>query len=122
MPDLLNRLVGRIPEDAAALAPMIWIPNGEQLRFYDIWAFRYQDCMFPAYPPAWYSQRFGETPFEIDSAGSVILFRMSYIKEGARLSEETAVVGMCEQIREMGGKIYCDPETHVIHPEVRGVK
>jgi hypothetical protein len=121
-PDLLARLVWRMPKDAAAIAPMIWVPVGEQMRFYDIWAFRQDGKQFPPYPPAWYAEQFGEQPFEIDAAGSVILFRMDYIKQGARLSETTAVVGMCEQIRAMGGKIYCDPETHVIHPIVEGVK
>lgn len=121
-PDLLRCLITRIPEDAAALAPMIWLSVGGNFRFYDVWAFRRNGQLFEPYPPAWYAQKLGEQPVEIDSAGSVILFRMAYIKEGARLSETSAVVGMCDQIRGMGGKIYCDPETHVIHPEVRGVK
>lgn len=121
-PDLLRRLVTRLPEGAAALAPMIWMPVEGQLRFYDIWAFRRGGEMFRPYPPAWYSQKYGVAPFEIDSAGSAILFGMDCIRRGARLSPESAVVGMCGQIREMGGRIYCDPESHVIHPTVKGVR
>lgn len=121
-PDLLSRLITRIPDEAAALAPMIWLAVGDNIRFYDIWAFRRDGQTFPAYPAAWYAQHLGEQPLEIDSAGSVILFRMSYIRAGARLSEETAIVGMCDQIGAAGGKIYCDPETHVIHPAIRGAK
>jgi hypothetical protein len=120
--DLLTRLVQRIPAEAAALAPMIWVTEGGQLRFYDIWAFRLNRQGFPPYPPAWYASRYDERPFEVDSAGSVVLFRMDYIRRGARLSEHSAVVGMCEQIRAVGGKIYCDPETHIIHPETERVK
>jgi hypothetical protein len=123
MPDLLRSLIERIPEDAAALAPMIWTPVEEQLRFYDVWAFRSQDGqMFGPYPPAWFAKEYGEAPFEIYSAGSAILFKVDYIRGGARLSEETAIVGMCEQVRAMGGKLYCDPAVHIIHPIVRGVK
>jgi hypothetical protein len=122
-PDLLTELITRKPAAADIFAPLIWINVNGYLRFYDVWAFRHQGKLFEPAPPAWYFTRFGDAPFEVESVGSVVLFKMECITEGGlRLCEREAVLGMCKQAREQGYKIFADPTLHVLHPSIAGIE
>ena len=107
--ELLNCPLGDI------VAPMIWLPSGGQSRFYDVWAFRTDGRHFPPNGPAWYAAQYQE-PFELTSAGSVLLIKAAVLHSGARFGYTDAVVGLCNQAREAGYTIYCDPSIHVVHP------
>lgn len=120
-PDLLRRLLDRRPLEADVFLPMIWIEVDGDLRFYDVWAYRHNGKMFEPANPTWYLQKYGDKPFEIDSGGSVVLFKMDLITAGLRLSPETCVLGMCNQAREMGARVFVDPDTHVLHPKIDGI-
>ena len=120
-PDILTRLIERMPDEADIFAPMIWIEVGVQHRFYDIWAYRRGGNMFPPYGPAWYAQKYGTMPFELDSVGSCVLFRMGLIVDGLRLGESDCVLGMCNEARKRGYKVFADPEIDIIHPSIEGV-
>lgn len=120
-PDLLRRLIDRRPTKADIFAPMIWIGVESDLRFYDLWAYRINGKMFQPRPPTWYYSKYGDTPFELDSVGSVVLFRMALITGGLRLSESECVLGMCNEARTQGHRIFCDPSTNVLHPSIEGV-
>jgi hypothetical protein len=120
-PDLLRSLIERCPPEANIFAPMIWIPVEGGLRFYDIWAYRIKGKMFREASPEWYFARYGSGPVELDSVGSVVLFEMDLITEGLRLGETDCILGMCNEARSLGYRIFCDPTIKILHPEIEGV-
>jgi hypothetical protein len=119
--DLIRRLLKRLPREADIFAPMVWIPVNGDIRFYDIWAFRKDGEKFPPNGPEWYFVNYEDRPFEVDSVGSVVLFKMALIAEGLRLGETDCVLGMCNEARARGYKVFCDPLTNVLHPVIEGV-
>ncbi len=145
-PDLLRSLIERRPDQADIFAPMIWIEVDGTLRFYDIWAYRLKGEMFKPNSPEWYFAHYRAEPLEVDSVGSVVLFRMDLItgclpmgyghggspievdgrsdalmEGGLRLSETDCVLGMCNEARERGYKIFIDPTINILHPQIQGV-
>ncbi len=126
-PDLLQSLIERRPTQADIFAPMIWIEVDGSLRFYDIWAYRYKGEMFQPTSPEWYFARFGSGLLEVDSAGSVVLFKMNLIIGrprdiiGLRLGEADCVLGMCNEARRRGFRIFIDPTINILHPQIQGV-
>lgn len=113
----LRQLVEHRP-DNGVIAPMVWIPGPNLLQFYDVWAYRFlSGDMFPPNRPEWFV-RLGEEPFEIYSAGSMLLLPAEPIYDGVRYTDELAVRGICAQYRERGYKIYADPGTDIFHPIV----
>lgn len=120
-PDLLRLLIERRPTEADIFAPMIWIEVDSGIRFYDIWAYRLKGEMFKPNSPEWYFAHYGSGPLEVDSAGSVVLFRMDLITEGLRLGETDCVLGMCNEARRRGYRVFCDPTINVVHPQIQGI-
>lgn len=126
-PSIVKDLIDSMPEDAGAIAPMIWmpIPMGDQtrLQFYDIWVYRTLDNRkFPPHNIAWYKQHFPVEIFPVYSVGSMVLIRMEAIMNGARFSTDGAVIGLCEDIRAQGWKVYVNPNLHIFHPYVDGIR
>lgn len=119
--DLLRLLIDRRPTEADIFSPMIWIPVSGGLRFYDIWAYRVNGKMFEPNGPEWYFAHYGSGLLEVDSVGSVVLFRMNLITEGLRLGETDCVLGMCNEARQRGYRIFVDPTINVLHPQIQGV-
>lgn len=119
-PDILKKLLGHKPADAAIISPYIWIATPNYwVQFYDVWAFRTLDTvMFPAQTPTFFTARFPHQPFEVESVGSVVLLDAGPIYEGVRYTAEWAIRGVCLQYRERGLKVYADPQAHVLHPFV----
>lgn len=112
-PGMLDRLIA---DEKPAIAPMIWVFDKPETRFYDIWAYRHEKGNFPPHTPAWYAENYPKEPFEIRTAGSVILAEAKFIYDGARFDEREAIVSYCENLREKGATIWCDPKVHVQHP------
>ncbi len=119
-PNLLRSLIERYPDRAGIFAPMIWIEVNGGLRFYDIWAYRIKGEMFRPTSPEWYFAHYGAGALEVDSVGSVVLFRMDLIAD-LRLGETDCVLGMCNEARQWGHRIFVDPTTNVLHPQIQGV-
>lgn len=119
-PDLLKRLIERRPAEADIFSPMIWIEVDGGVRFYDLWAFRINGEMFKPTGPEWYTARYNDA-FEVDSVGSVVLFNMQLITDGLRLGETDCVLGMCNEARDHGYRIFVDMGTDVLHPSIQGV-
>jgi glycosyltransferase involved in cell wall biosynthesis len=111
--DMLERLLAR---NKPAISPMIWVFDEPETRFYDIWAYRWKGGSFPPHTPAWYWDNYPQEPFEIDTAGSVILLDAKAIKDGARFTQEEAIVSFCKQFKERGYQLWCDPTVYVRHP------
>lgn len=120
-PDLLRSLIDRRPAEADIFAPMIWIEVADSLRFYDIWAYRIKGEMFQPTSPEWYFAHYGSGLLEVDSVGSVVLFKMDLITEGLRLGEADCVLGMCNEARRRGYRIFVDPTINILHPQIQGV-
>jgi hypothetical protein len=114
--DLLEKLVSHKPDGKSVIAPMIWLATQTSFRFYDIWAFRnFNGDHFPLEPIEWYLEHYPRIIFEIQSAGSVVMFDMEAIKSGCRYDSEV-IAGMCKQARQLNYRIYCDPNISVLHP------
>lgn len=78
--------------------------------FYDIWGFRGLDGRrFSPFPPHY--PGLGEDPFEIGSAGGCLAMRSLYA-QNARVRNDYALVGWCEDARSRGLKI-------AVHPTLR---
>jgi hypothetical protein len=119
--DLLRSIIERRPIEADIFAPMIWILVDGELRFYDIWAYRKNGKMFQPNSPEWYFAHYGSGLLEVDSVGSVVLFKMNLILEGLRLGEADCVLGMCNKARKCGYRVFCDPTINILHPHIQGV-
>lgn len=82
--------------------------------FYDSWGYRYEGQRFGSVPPHSPCYRADE-PFCLDSVGSVALIDAVYLRSGARM-EGGGFVRLCEQIRLLGGEIWCDPRVTITQP------
>lgn len=82
--------------------------------FYDTWGYRKDGVRFGNQPP--HHQCFTlDRPFRLDSVGSVVLIDAAYIRRGARM-RGNGLVGLCADIRRMGGEVWCDPRVPVVQP------
>lgn len=117
-PDTLRKLVDHRP-DNAAISPFIWIPGTDRhLQFYDIWAFRQGGKMFKPAKPEWYAAHYPtDSIFEVDSAGSMVLFPAGPIYDGVRYTDQ-AIIGICQQYSARGYRIMADPMVNILHPLV----
>jgi hypothetical protein len=115
-PDLPRQLIG-LGKDL--VSPMIWRPDGKNLVFYDIWAFR--NMAGDNFPPnifEWYQVNYPAEPFRISASGSVVMMTAQVLYDGVRYTDEEAVVGLCRQAAENGYEVWCDPNSGVLHPAV----
>ena len=104
-PNIIERLLSTKKD---IVAPKIMAGKA----FYDIWGFRRLDGNHFS------SNRNDITeskPFEIYSAGGVVMFPLEAIKQGARYTDE-AIVSLCRECAKLGYSIWCDPSISVYHP------
>lgn len=111
-PELLHRLVSH---EVDILAPMIYLGGV----FYDTWGFRdlkgqKWNNLAPFHPDF--------RPFdlmEMGSVGSCVLFQREVLDAGIRFKgtyEDGLLVGMCQDARAKGFKVYADTGTAILHP------
>jgi hypothetical protein len=82
--------------------------------FYDTWGYRLNGQRFASVPP--YSPCYTpDQPFMLDTVGSVALIDAWYLRNGARMEDE-GFVGLCNKVRKLGGKVWCDPRIIVSQP------
>jgi hypothetical protein len=82
--------------------------------FYDTWGYRKDGVRFGNQPPH-HECHTADRPFRLDSVGSVVLVDASYIRRGARM-HGNGLVGLCDDIRRLGGEVWCDPTVPVVQP------
>jgi hypothetical protein len=87
--------------------------------FYDTWGYRKNNVRFTNLAP--YHDCYSPEPFQLDTVGSVVLVKADYIRRGARMNGK-GLVGLCDNIREMGGEVWCDPRVPVVQPVELWVK
>lgn len=104
--ELLNHLQWH-----ACVAPMVLDSNG--VTWYDTWAFRKGGVQFTKQPP--YHPGLNGGMVKLDSVGSCVAIN---VPEFHRLTvpEDTVIVGVCEQIRALGGSVGLDCTLKVYHP------
>lgn len=113
--DTLLALVEGLRE-AAVVAPMV-LASDHPDRFYDIWAFRKDGrhfAPFPMYHPD-VPMVGSPVPVELDSAGSCLAIRGD-VARAVTFPPEDVIVGLCRQVREMGGRVIVRPDLVVRHP------
>jgi len=82
--------------------------------FYDTWGYRAGGDRFLNQPP-YHAVYAADRPFRLDSVGSVALIDAGYLRRGARFTPG-AFVSLCEQVRELGGEVWCDPRVEIHQP------
>lgn len=86
--------------------------------FYDTWAYRKDGQMFSNNAPFHPCYRPYDV-FEVDSAGSVLLFYAEDVRRGLRC-ETLAVLELCRKMRsDFGRSIWVDPMLEIIQPVER---
>jgi len=82
--------------------------------FYDTWAYRQNGEMFNNHPPYHACYRPHEL-FEVESAGTVLLFHADDIRAGVRC-ERYGVIDLCRGFRQRGRSIWVEPRLRVVQP------
>lgn len=110
-PDVVERFL------ATGLCPLAGWPTltiGPTKLFYDTYVFRRDGTSFSNGAP-YHACYKPDEPFEVDSAGSVIMFHAADVREGAR-SPHLALLGFCEELRKRGRSIWVDPRIEIVQP------
>lgn len=81
---------------------------------YDTWALRKDGVRFTNNPPYHPCMEEATWPM-LDSVGSVVLMNADYIRRGARMGAG-ALVGLCNEIRRLGGWITVDRDVPAVQP------
>ena len=111
-PELLHRLLSR---QVDVVAPVIWMGGF----FYDGWGFRGLDGVRWRDRPPFHRDYKGMTLIEMQSVGSCVLFRRAVLDAGIRFRGtyyNGLLVGMCQDARAAGFRIFADTGTAILHP------
>ena len=108
-------------ENVPCVAPMIMEQSTGG--FYDVWAFRRGWVNFTKCAPyhadiasaGSADERRQASLLQLDSAGSCLAMNASLARK-LMWSEENVIVGICEQINQLGGGVFLDPALTVAHP------
>lgn len=82
--------------------------------FYDTWAYRKDGEMFSNHPPYHPCYRPHEL-FEVDSAGTVLLFHADDIRAGVRCAR-AGVLDLCRGFKQRGRSVWVEPRLRVVQP------
>lgn len=113
-PDLVERMLARKVDVLAGWVTLHRSDDEEPL-FYDTWAFRGLDgAMFSNYPPYHPSYR-PDALFEVESVGSVVLFRARHVLDGVR-ALRYGWLEICAKLRARGERVWVDPTLPIVQP------
>lgn len=111
-PDLLEQLLAG---DQDVVAPAIFLGG----LFYDTWGFRALDGTRFSNEAPYHRVYRGHDRVELASVGSVVLFRREVFDRGVRFRgeyENGLLVGVCQDARKLGARVFLDSRVSVIHP------
>lgn len=116
MPETMLALLGHLEHESVdAVAPMCFhLPTN---LFYDVWGHRKNGVRFGQFPP--YHIGLLENPgalTRIDSAGSCIVMTAPVANHARFIPPELGIVGFGNNMRELGFKLWLDPNQKVLHP------
>lgn len=110
--DLLARLLAH---EVDIVSPMVWIGG----HFYDTWGFRdLKGKKWSNYAPYHPDYR-SDALLELSSVGSCVLFRREIMDAGVRFRgpyETGLLVGVCNDARSKGFRVFADTSTSILHP------
>lgn len=109
--DLIFNLLNLSINYNAVVAPLPLSKQGDNIYFYDTWAFEFADGS--KWTNTKYEMNVG--PFTMNSIGSCALIPADYIRHGVRFGDG-AFRELCSEIKKMKGLIICDTNTHIYHP------
>lgn len=112
--EIVNQLVAHAEQGRCPIAawPTLEIRPGTKV-FYDTLSYRKDGQMFSNHPP-YHSCYKPHEVFEVDSAGTVMLFHGSDAKY--LFLVDGGFLDLCQQLRHRGRTIYVDPQLEVIQP------
>ncbi len=107
-------LIDRLKE-VPCVAPMIMLEREgfPPDAFYDFWGFRKHDKQFNQLPP-YFSGWPVSGLVQVDSAGSCLVMNATLARQ-VHFTEESVIVGMCEQINSLGASVWLDTSLKVVH-------
>lgn len=111
-PELLRRLLAN---NVDVVAPIIWLGG----LFYDTWGFRGISGSRWTNTPPYHPEFRPMSLLEMSSVGSCVLFRREVLDAGIRFKgtyENGLLVGMCNDARAKGFKVFADTSTAILHP------
>jgi len=111
-PELAKRLL-RCEVDI--VAPMIWLGG----LFYDTWGFRDINGQRWTNEAPYHPEYCPMSLIEMGSVGSCVLFRREILDAGVRFKgtyENGLLVGMCNEARSLGFKVFADTSIAILHP------
>lgn len=114
-PDVVNQLVANAERGICPVAawPTLEIQPGV-VWCYDVWAYAKDGVRFTNQPP-YHACYKPDEPFEVDSFGSVYLFRAEDVP--LVRFEDQAVRDLCRQLKEAGRTLWCDPRIRCEQPK-----
>lgn len=111
-PELLKRL---LQHNVDIVAPVIWLGG----LFYDTWGFRDLSGRRWTNEPPYHPEYRPMHLMEMGSVGSCVLFRRAILDAGVRFKgtyENGLLVGMSNDARALGYKVFADTATAILHP------
>jgi hypothetical protein len=114
-PNLIERMIALSQsKNGAAVAGWVTLQLGSEKLFYDTWAYRKDGVKFTNHAP-FHASYDAETPFEVDSVGSCVLFPAHPLRDGWRLTQG-GIVEICQKMQAAGVHIWVDPTLEIIQP------
>lgn len=111
-PELLSRLLAH---QVDIVAPMIYLGG----QFYDTWGFRDIEGQKWTNLAPYHPEFKAMSLMEMGSVGSCVLFRREVLEKGIRFKgtyENGLLVGMCQDARAVGFRVWADTGTAILHP------
>lgn len=93
------------------IAPRILLDRpgwGTGVSFYDTHAYTRNGKHF-AHRPPYHPDNNGHGLLEMSTVGSMVAMQASYARQAAETYDERVIMGMCEDIRAKGGRVWFDP-------------
>lgn len=97
--------------DINVIAPPILLDRpgwGTSINFYDTFGFRCQGRHFEHRPP-YHPANDGRSLLEMETVGSMVAMQAEHFRRAAATYDERVMMGMCEDIRKNGGRVWFDP-------------
>ena len=111
-PDIAERLIGT---GKCPVAGWPILHTQEGILFYDTFAYRRDGIRFSNIPP-YHSCYRPDRPFEVDSAGSVIMFRAEDVGSRSVRCHTEALIEICGELKAKGREIWVDPSIPIVQP------
>jgi len=112
--DVVTRLLAMQGDEPKVCAGMVWLGDQIGQCWYDSYAYRKDGVWFTNSFP-YHACVDMENPFEVHSAGSVMLFPAAPINAGMRM-ERGGLIELSQKLREAGYRIIVDPKLNIIQP------